>query len=71
NLAPIEMPFGGVKQSGIGRENSLAAIEHYTQRKTIYVELGDVDSPYWIIYLGTKLLDSEMNYSYDEVIVPR
>lgn len=46
NLAPIEMPFGGVKQSGIGRENSLAAIEHYTQRKTIYVELGDVDSPY-------------------------
>lgn len=46
NLAPIEMPFGGVKQSGIGRENSLAAIEHYTQRKTVYVELGDVESPY-------------------------
>ncbi len=46
NLTPIEVPFGGYKQSGIGRENSHAAIEHYTQRKTVYVELGDVDSPY-------------------------
>lgn len=46
NLTPIEVPFGGYKQSGIGRENSHAAIEHYTQRKTVYVELGDVDAPY-------------------------
>jgi len=46
NLTPIEMPFGGVKQSGIGRENSLAAIEHYTQLKSVYVELGDVEAPY-------------------------
>ncbi|GMQ94380.1 MAG: betaine-aldehyde dehydrogenase [Acidimicrobiia bacterium] len=46
NLTPIEIPFGGYKQSGIGRENSLAAIEHYTQRKTVYVEMGGVDSPY-------------------------
>ena len=46
NVTPIEMPFGGVKQSGIGRENSLAAINHYTQLKSVYVELGDVDAPY-------------------------
>ena len=46
NITPIEVPFGGVKQSGIGRENSLAAIEHYTQRKTVYVEIGSVESPY-------------------------
>ena len=46
NITPIEVPFGGVKQSGIGRENSLAAIEHYTQRKTVYVETGGVDAPY-------------------------
>ncbi len=46
NITPIEVPFGGVKQSGIGRENGLAAIEHYTQLKTVYVELGDVDAPY-------------------------
>ncbi len=46
NLTPIEVPFGGVKQSGVGRENSLAAIEHYTQRKTVYVEVGVVEAPY-------------------------
>jgi betaine-aldehyde dehydrogenase len=40
------MPFGGYKQSGIGRENSHAAIEHYTQLKSVYVESGDVDAPY-------------------------
>ncbi|EDP63479.1 betaine aldehyde dehydrogenase [alpha proteobacterium BAL199] len=42
NVTPIEMPFGGVKQSGLGRENGLAAIEHYTQRKSVFVQLGDV-----------------------------
>jgi betaine-aldehyde dehydrogenase len=46
NITPIELPFGGYKQSGQGRENSLAAIEHYTQLKSVYVELGDVESPY-------------------------
>lgn len=46
NLSPAEIPFGGVKQSGMGRENSLAALGHYSQIKTVYVETGDVDSPY-------------------------
>ncbi|MDH3316181.1 MAG: betaine-aldehyde dehydrogenase [Gammaproteobacteria bacterium] len=46
NVTPIEMPFGGYKQSGIGRENSLAAIDHYTQLKSVYVEMGDVECPY-------------------------
>ncbi len=46
NITPIEMPFGGVKQSGLGRENSLAAIDHYTQRKAVYVETGHVEAPY-------------------------
>lgn len=46
NVTPIEMPFGGYKQSGIGRENGRAAIEHYTQLKSVYVELGDVEAPY-------------------------
>ena len=27
NITPIELPFGGYKQSGLGRENSLAAIQ--------------------------------------------
>lgn len=46
NLTPIELPFGGVKQSGMGRENAHAALDHYSQIKSVYVELGDVDSPY-------------------------
>ncbi len=46
NITPIELPFGGYKQSGQGRENSLAAIQHYTQLKSVYVELGNVESPY-------------------------
>ena len=46
NLTPIEMPFGPVKQSGFGRENGWAAIAHYTRTKSVYVETGDVESPY-------------------------
>ncbi len=46
NVTPVEAPFGGNKQSGIGRENGSAAIEHYTQVKSVYVELGDVACPY-------------------------
>lgn len=46
NDAPVEAPFGGVKGSGVGRENSKAAIEHYSQLKTVYVKMGDVDAPY-------------------------
>ena len=46
NLTPVEMPFGGSKLSGVGRENGHAALEHYTQVKTVYVGLGPVDAPY-------------------------
>ena len=46
NLAPVEAPFGGSKRSGIGRENSRAALDHYSQIKSVYVAAGAVDSPY-------------------------
>jgi len=46
NVTPIELPFGGVKLSGLGRENGRAAIEHYTQLKSVYVAMGDVDANY-------------------------
>jgi betaine-aldehyde dehydrogenase len=46
NITPIEMPFGGMKMSGLGRENGRAAIEHYTQLKSVYVAMCDVESPY-------------------------
>lgn len=46
NVTPIELPFGGVKQSGLGRENGKAAIEHYSQLKSVYVGLAPVQAPY-------------------------
>jgi len=46
NLTPVEAPFGGVKLSGVGRENSKAAVAHYTQVKSVYVALGPVEAPY-------------------------
>ncbi|MCX5577900.1 betaine-aldehyde dehydrogenase [Kaistia terrae] len=46
NVTPIELPFGGTKQSGLGRENSKAALDHYTQLKSVYVNLGSIDAPY-------------------------
>ena len=35
----VETPFGGVKMSGYGREKGLEALHHYTQVKSITVEL--------------------------------
>lgn len=46
NLTPVGVPFGGYKQSGIGRENAAVALDHFTQLKSVYVELGDVESSY-------------------------
>jgi betaine-aldehyde dehydrogenase len=46
NVTPIELPFGGVKRSGLGRENGKAAIEHYTQLKSVYVAMAPVQAPY-------------------------
>uniref|UniRef100_A0A8D2PZE5 Aldehyde dehydrogenase 9 family member A1 n=1 Tax=Zosterops lateralis melanops TaxID=1220523 RepID=A0A8D2PZE5_ZOSLA len=44
NVSPVELPFGGYKFSGFGRENGRAAIEYYSQLKTVCVEMGDVES---------------------------
>jgi betaine-aldehyde dehydrogenase len=33
----IEAPFGGMKQSGIGREQGMAALEHYTEYKSVFI----------------------------------
>ena len=46
NDAPVEAPFGGSKLSGVGRENSKAAIEHYSQIKGVYVRMGDLEAPF-------------------------
>ncbi|ENX49144.1 MULTISPECIES: betaine-aldehyde dehydrogenase [Acinetobacter] len=42
--SPAEMPVGGYKQSGVGRENGISTLNHYTRTKSIQVELGDYQS---------------------------
>lgn len=46
NLAPVEAPFGGVKASGLGRENSAEALNHYSQTRTVYIAMNDVEAPF-------------------------
>ena len=36
----IEVPFGGYKQSGFGRDKSLHALDKYSQLKTTYITVG-------------------------------
>uniref|UniRef100_A0A8C6W8L3 Aldehyde dehydrogenase domain-containing protein n=1 Tax=Nannospalax galili TaxID=1026970 RepID=A0A8C6W8L3_NANGA len=44
NVSPVELPFGGYKKSGFGRENGRVTIEYYLQLKTVCVEMGNVES---------------------------
>jgi len=39
NDFPAGQPFGGYKQSGIGRETAQEAVDHYTQTKTVNISL--------------------------------
>ena len=47
--SPAEMPVGGYKQSGVGRENGLMTLQTYTRTKSIQVELGNYTSVFWKI----------------------
>ncbi|MDQ3421503.1 MAG: betaine-aldehyde dehydrogenase [Acidobacteriota bacterium] len=40
NVYDTASPFGGYKQSGFGREMSAHALEHYTQVKSVWVDLN-------------------------------
>jgi len=44
--SPAEMPVGGYKQSGVGRENGLETLNEYTQLKAVYVGLTHLESPF-------------------------
>lgn len=44
--SPAEMPVGGYKQSGIGRENGMQTLHHYTQTKAVYVGMSPLESPF-------------------------
>jgi acyl-CoA reductase-like NAD-dependent aldehyde dehydrogenase len=40
NVYDTAVPFGGYKQSGFGREMGMHALEHYTQTKSVFVDLN-------------------------------
>ena len=42
--SPAEMPVGGYKHSGIGRENGVMTLQSYTQVKSIQVEMAKFQS---------------------------
>ncbi|WP_250657113.1 betaine-aldehyde dehydrogenase [Alkalimarinus coralli] len=44
--SPVEMPVGGYKMSGIGRENGVETLNQYTQLKSVYVGLTPLQSPF-------------------------
>jgi betaine-aldehyde dehydrogenase len=37
----VSTPFGGFKQSGVGRELGPDALEHYTEVKNVYFATGE------------------------------
>jgi acyl-CoA reductase-like NAD-dependent aldehyde dehydrogenase len=41
NSLPAHAPFGGYKKSGIGRETHKMMLEHYTQKKNIFISLTE------------------------------
>lgn len=45
NLASVAVPFSEYKMSGVGRENSGAALDYYTELKPMNVGIDPVDSP--------------------------
>jgi aldehyde dehydrogenase (NAD+) len=46
-MIAYNVPFGGYKQSGIGRENGLEALDEYTQTKAVWIELsGQTRDPF-------------------------
>ena len=47
NQIPEGSPFGGYKESGIGRETQKVILEHYTQMKNIMINLSEAPSGFY------------------------
>ena len=47
NQIPEGSPFGGYKESGIGRETHKVILEHYTQMKNIMINLSEAPSGFY------------------------
>jgi len=41
NNLPAHAPFGGYKKSGIGRETHKMMLDHYTQKKNIFISMTE------------------------------
>jgi 5-carboxymethyl-2-hydroxymuconic-semialdehyde dehydrogenase len=50
NIRDLRTPFGGVKESGVGREGGAHSIDFYTDSQIVHVALGDTHVPRF----GTK-----------------
>ncbi len=44
NELPAHAPFGGYKKSGIGRETHLMMLDHYSQKKNIFISMKETPS---------------------------
>lgn len=44
--SPAEMPVGGYKLSGIGRENGIETLDQYTQTKSVYMGMTPLEAPF-------------------------
>ena len=47
NSIPAGAPFGGYKESGLGRETHKVILEHYTQQKNIMINLNETPSGFY------------------------
>lgn len=47
NQLPAGAPFGGYKNSGIGRETDLSILDAYTQKKSIFINLNSTPSGFY------------------------
>ncbi|MCK5748907.1 MAG: aldehyde dehydrogenase family protein, partial [Oricola sp.] len=45
--ASFTTPFGGYKNSGVGSENGISAVESFLKRKSVWINYGaDVPNPF-------------------------